>query len=71
MVLLLDAQLLRHEFLLHFPLLELEREAGGLLLQLRPLGLCRLLEPHELLVILLTQEQLLLLDLLVHRKVIA
>lgn len=69
-MLLLDTQLLHHEFLLHLPLLEFQGEACCLLLEFRTSALRSLLQPHELLIVLLTQEQFLLFHPLVHRDVV-
>jgi len=54
-VLLLDAGLLRKKLFHHFALLKLKRETCGLLFQFGSLGLGCLLQPHQLLVVLLAK----------------
>jgi len=64
------ADLIYHELLLELSFLELQYETSGLLFKLSPLGLGGLLQSHELFIVFLAQDQLLLFHLLVHCQII-
>jgi hypothetical protein len=69
LVLLPHTHLLAQEIFLDLPVMKLQSQTRGLLLKLSPLQLRRLLQPHELLIVLLAEEELLLLHALVHLQV--